>query len=321
MSQPPRRKLSQSEVAALVDGLKELEADAPQGAYKTYRFGQDNQAMLGDFHGLRMINERFCRIARSVFLPFLRIHPRISGFPPEVKPFARYCDEQDNFTSLTFSRIEELRGTQLIVMNPGFISVMTDAYFGGDIRNPVARRGEFTATETRVIELLTEGLNAALSQAWRDLTPLTFTVQSREENLQFATFVEAKETVVVCAFLVQLPGTEPASIDIIYPLQALKPIAPQLRSRTQSDRVAEDIGWKARLERAMLQVPLQVTARLAEPAVPLAVIDRAAPGDTLPVALDPDLHLLVEDLPLFAAELGDVAGRSALSLTRAAAPR
>ena len=320
MSLPPRRKLSQSEVAALVDGLKELESDGTDAEYKLYRFGQDNQSILGDFHGLRMINERFCRIARSVFLPFLRIHPRISGFPPEVKPFSRYCDEQDNFTSLTFSRIDELRGTQLIVLNPSFISLMTDAYFGGDIRNPVSRRNEFTATEARVIELLTESLNEALSQAWKDLTPLTFRVQTREENLQFATFVEAKETVVVCSFLVQLPGTEPASIDIIYPLQTLKPIASQLRSRMQSDRVAEDIGWRAKLERAMLQVPLNVSARLAEPDVPLALLERAEEGDTLPVRIEPDLQLLVEDMPLFAAELGDVAGRSALSLTRTVTP-
>ena len=36
---------------------------------------------------------------------------------------------------------------------------------------------------------------------------------------------------------IQLPGTQPAAFDVIYPLQTLKPIAAQLRSRMQSDSV------------------------------------------------------------------------------------
>ncbi len=318
MAASPRTKLSRSEVAALVDGLKSLDSDPAEGGtkVKAYKFGRDNQAMLGDYHGLRIVNERFCRIARTVFQPFLRFQPRISGFPPEIKTFARYSDEQDNFISLTTSRIEELRGLQMIALEPSFVSLLTDAYFGGDITNSPQRRTEFTATETRVIEILTDGLNSALSQAWRDLMPLSFEVQGREENLQFATFVDAKDMVICCSFIIQLPGTDPANIDVIYPLQSLKAIAPQLRSRTQSDVIAEDKLWRSRLEQAVLAIPLDVTAQLCEPVVPLSMIDTATEGSTLPFTIAPDLRLLVEGQPLFEAELGDVAGRSAVSLGR-----
>lgn len=319
MARPPRNKLSSSEVAALVDGLKGLDSDAsdPGAKVRSYKLGHDNQAMLGDYHGLRMVNERFCRVARSVFLPFLRFHPRISGFPPEIKSFARYCDEQDNFTSLTLSRIEELRGVQMIVLSPSFVSLLTDAYFGGSLRSPTLRRQEFTATEARVIELVTEGLNKALAQAWRDLTALSFQIQSHEENLQFATFVDGKDMIVCCSFIMQLPGVDPANIDILYPVQTLKPIAPLLRSRAQSDILEEDLGWRARLERAVLSVPLDVSARLAEPVVALSELQNAQPGQLMTLDLAPDLRLLVEGQPLFEAELGDIAGRSAVSLKRA----
>jgi flagellar motor switch protein FliM len=314
----PPRKLSSTQVAALVDGLKDLD-DAPSGGtanVRAYRFGSDNRGILGDTYGLRMINERFCRLARAVFLPFLRFHPRISSFPPEVKSFDSYSDGLDNFVSLTISRIEPLRGTQLVVLHPSFVSLLTDAYYGGSIRNAPSRRTEFTATENRVIEIVTQGLNKMLEMAWRDLTPLSFHVQSREENLQFATFVESSDLVVNCSFLIQLPDTDPASIDVLYPLQALKPLAAQLRSRMQSDVVEEDYTWRERLERAVKQVPLTLTARLAEPMLPLGRLGEVAPGRIVPVDLTPRPELLVEDMPVFSAEVGEVAGRAAVNLIR-----
>ncbi|SPF80087.1 Flagellar motor switch protein FliM [Pseudoprimorskyibacter insulae] len=311
-------KLSSNEVAALVDGLKNLDAgEGGDGSHiRPYKFGTDNRSILGDYYGLRMINERFCRLARSVFLPFLRMHPRISSFPPEVKTFDHYCDELENFVSLTTSKIDELRGSQMIVLAPNFVSLLTDAYYGGAIQNLPTRRTEFTATETRVIEIVTNGLNKALEMAWRDLTHLTFQATNHEENLQFATFVESSELVVNCSFIIQLPDTDPANLDILYPLQTLKPLAAQLRSRMQSDLVDDDITWRQRLERAVMNVPLEITARLADPTVNLAQLNGLKPGKLVTCDLKPNPTMLVEGSPMFAADLGEVGGRSALSITR-----
>ena len=74
-----------------------------------------------------------------------------------------------------------------------------------------------------------------LERAWHDLMPITLTEQSREVNPQFASFVDNSEMVIICSFVVQLPGVDAATFDIIYPLQTLKPIASQLRSRVQSE--------------------------------------------------------------------------------------
>jgi flagellar motor switch protein FliM len=309
-------KLSSNEVAALVDGLMNLDGgEGGDGSnVRPYKFGSDNRSILGDYYGLRMINERFCRLARSVFLPFLRMHPRISSFPPEVKTFDHYSDELENFVSLSISKIDELRGSQMIVLPPNFVSLLTDAYYGGTIQNLPTHRNEFTATENRVIEIVTDGLNKALEAAWKDLTTLTFQAQSHEENLQFATFVESQELVVNCSFIIQLPDTDPANLDILYPLQTLKPLAAQLRSRMQSDLVDEDVTWRNRLERAVMNVPLNLTARLAEPDVELRHFGHITPGKTVPCDLSPKPQLLVEGLPMYHAELGDVAGRAAVSL-------
>ena len=111
----PSRKLSSEEVNALMEGLKsgDLSAsttikDGKEIEYKTFQFGSDDLSLLGDYYALRLINERFARTVRSVFLPLLRVQPRISSFPPEVKSYEEYSSGLDAFMSMTNSRIDDI---------------------------------------------------------------------------------------------------------------------------------------------------------------------------------------------------------------------
>ena len=315
------KKLTSEEVDALIAGLGDdseaLDSVSSVEALevKPFSFGSDDLSLLGDYYALRMINERFCRFARSVFLPMLRIQPRISSFPPEVKTFDEYSADADSFMSLTTSRLEELRGNSLLVVAPNFISLLTNAYYGGTAVRPLRRvPGEFTATEQRVIEIISGGLMTAMQNAWKDLTPVSFAIQSHEENMQFASFVDNSETVIVCTFLVQLPGSEPATFDVVYPLQTLKPIASLLRSRVQSEFVTEDLSWRQKLERAILNIPLVVTAELARPKVSMKNLLNLQDGDTFPMQVNNGIKVLVEGKTLFNAELGQVGPQAALYL-------
>ena len=317
------RKLTPEEVEALIEGLGAGSGSSSgllngsDAEVRPFMFGSDDLSLLGDYHALRMINERFCRMARSVFLPFLRIQPRISSFPPEVKTFDLYVQESDTFVSLTTSRMEELRGSQLMVIQPSFISLLTDSYYGGTTVQALKRyQGEFTATEQRIIEIVTEGLIQSLQTAWRDLLTVTIGVQGREENIQFASFVDGSDTVIVCSFVVQLPRGEPAQFDVIYPLQTLKPIASQLRSRVQSDFVQDDMSWRQKLEQAILNIPLQLTAEIAQPTTSLRNLIHLQEGDVYPMQLHDGIRVKVEDRAIFEAQLGQVGAQTALNLTR-----
>ena len=59
---------------------------------------------MGDYYALRLINERFARMVRGIFLPMLRLQPKINPFPPEVKTYDEYSAGLENFMSLTTSR-------------------------------------------------------------------------------------------------------------------------------------------------------------------------------------------------------------------------
>ena len=314
------RKLTSEEVDALMDGLQgsdyEVQADvADSSEVRSFQFGEDDLSLMGDYYALRLINERFARHARSVFLPMLRLQPRISPFPPEVKTFDEYCEGIDNFMNLNISRMEELRGPMLLTLGPKFISTLTASFYGGSIYQPDQKRTEFTSTEERVIELVYEGLSECLSAAWTDLMPVALTYQGREVNPQFASFVDGGELVIICAFLIQLPNGDSVNMDVVYPLQTLKPIASQLRSRMQSD-TSDDVSWRERMEHAILNIPLNVTALLGEPVMSMGQLIRLQSGDVVPIQVNEGIELRVENNPIFLADIGEVSGQAAISLTK-----
>lgn len=314
------RKLTSEEVDALMEGLSETSHEVPIDVsssqdVRSFQFGEDDLSLMGDYYALRLINERFARSARSVFLPMLRVQPRISPFPPAVKTFDEYCESIGSFMNLNVSRMEELRGPILLTLGPQFISTITASYYGGSINQPDHKRTEFTTTEERVIEILHEGLSETLSNAWTDLMPVTLVPQGREVNPQFASFVDGNELVIICAFLIQLPSGASMNMDVVYPLQTLKPIASQLRSRVQSD-TSDDVSWREKMENAILSIPLHVTALLGEPLVSMGRLIRLQSGDVVSVNVQDGIRVCVEDTPIFVAEMGEVSGQVAVSLSK-----
>jgi flagellar motor switch protein FliM len=64
---------------ALISGLDDQVDQANSGSgskdadVKEFDFGSDDLSLLGNYYALRVINERFSRMSRAVFLPMLKV--------------------------------------------------------------------------------------------------------------------------------------------------------------------------------------------------------------------------------------------------------
>jgi flagellar motor switch protein FliM len=314
------RKLNNEEVAALIDGLTDGVLDAGTGVnpdtdYKPFVFGGDDTGLLGDLYTLRLINERLGRQMRNVLLPMLRFSPRIATLPPDTKRFETYLAGLDSFLSLNTARVDALKGTILLTIPPRLVSILVNSFFGGRGDSPVTRATEFTPTEERIIQIVVDGCLRSLEDAWREIFPVSFDFIGSETNPAFTSFIEAQDMVVICSFVVQLPFATPAAIDIIYPLQALKQIAPLLRSKIQGVGDGHDDGWARKLQDSLLDTQLEFSPRIAEPTITLSELMRLKPGMVVDIPAFEEVKVFVEGQSLFRATIGERDGRMAVSIT------
>jgi flagellar motor switch protein FliM len=283
-------------------------------------FGTATPQLGGELGMLGLLHERFVRALRRAFLPVLGLQPRVSLGRIEARAYDDYVSgEAGHPVCFNIVRVEPLRGNMLIALPPGLVAALVDAFFGGSARPGARSHTEFTPTEERVIQRLVEGICAGLSRTWADIADLRFTYVGTEANAQLAMLLENDDSVLLCPFAVEVEGEE-QTIDLLYPLQMLKPLLPALRSKVQAERVEGNTSWRARLTAALLDVPVSVRAVLAEPTVPLGTLGRLAPGDTIPLQIGSDLRLMAGRTPLGLGALGEADGVSAVRFkTRAAA--
>lgn len=318
-------RLSEDEIDALLSDVAPGVADVPspnQSATKSigaHVFGAAAPQLTGELGALGILHERFARSLRCSFLPLLRYQPKVALGRIESRAYDDYVSGQHGeLVCFNIVRVEPLRGNCLIAVPPKLVSAMVDGFFGGKARLGTRAQAEFTSTEERVIQRLVEGMCAGLARAWEDVSTLRFAYVGTESNAQLAIFLETDDAVLTCPFTIELEDGE-IVVDVLYPVQMLKPLLPTLRSKVQAERIESSADWRERMIAALLEVPIPLRAVLAEPVAPLGALARLAPGDTLPIMVGDDVRLLAGAWPIAGGTLGAARGLAALQLTRIAA--
>ena len=159
-----------------------------------------------------------------------------------------------------------------------------------------------------------EGATGTLNEAWKEVYPAQFEFMTSEMNPSFLSFLEGTEQVVVCSFAIQLPFAKQAVVEIVYPLQMLKQIAPLLRSKVQRVGDNRDENWARRLRDAVMDVTLEIAPRVAEPTVDMTQLLRLKPGTIVSIDAFADIPIYIDGQAIFTAKMGEKDGKMAVSL-------
>jgi flagellar motor switch protein FliM len=317
--------LSQDEIDALLHGVDsgavstEPEPVDP-GVARAYDFASQDRIIRGRMPTLEMVNERFVRLWRIGLFNLIRRSADLSVRGIDLIKFGDYMHSLYVPTNLNLIRFKPLRGTGLIVFEPKLVFSVVDNFFGGDGRYPTRIEGrEFTATEMRVIQLLLKQTFADLVEAWAPVMNVEFDYINSEINPHFANIVTPREYVVVSRFHVELDGGG-GEVHVTLPYSMLEPIRELLDAGIQSDRIDRDESWNTTLRQQLLDAEVSVSSVLARKRIDLRQLTRLKVGDILPIELDPNIPICVEDIPVFTGQFGLANGRNAVKLTRTRPP-
>src|SRR5262245_26359382 len=103
-----------------------------EGEVRQFDFQNQMRIVRGRMPTLEMINDRFARLFRTNLYTLLRRSPEVAVNPIEMKKFGEYVHSLHVPTSLNMVRINPLRGTALVLLEPRLVFSIVDNFFGGN---------------------------------------------------------------------------------------------------------------------------------------------------------------------------------------------
>jgi flagellar motor switch protein FliM len=309
--------LNQDEVDALLNGMDSgAVSTAPPpdpDNVRQYDFGKELRIVRGRMPTLEMINERFARLFRASLYNLLRRTPEIAVGPVQLKKFGEYVHTLHLPTSLNLVKLNPLRGTGLIVVDPKLVFALVDNFFGGNGRHTKIEGRDFTATESRIISMVLKYVFTDLREAWSHIAALDIEYLSSEMNPHFASIVSPTEIVVITSFRIELEGGG-GDLHITVPYSMIEPMRDLLDSGVQSDRVEKDERWLLSMREEIEDADIELISVLGYTTVSLAELINLKPGDIVPCDFVGRVQVFAEDVPIFRGALGVSRGQLAVKV-------
>ncbi|MCD9523147.1 flagellar motor switch protein FliM [Photobacterium carnosum] len=311
--------LTQDEIDALLHGVDEPEDDAnddDQGSVITaFDFSSQDRIVRGRMPTLELINERFARHMRISLFNMLRKTAEVSINGVQMIKFGEYQNTLYVPTSLNMVRFRPLKGTALITMEARLVFILVENFFGGDGRFHAKIEGrEFTPTERRIVQMLLKLVFEDYREAWSPVMSVEFEYIDSEVNPTMANIVSPTEVIVVSSFHIEIDGGG-GDFHVVMPYSMVEPIRELLDAGVQSDKMDTDVRWSHALRDEIMDVPVNLRAKLLDIDISLRDLMELQTGDVIPITMPETATIFVEDLPTYRAKMGRSGDNVALKIT------
>ncbi|MGL4715860.1 MAG: flagellar motor switch protein FliM, partial [Aeromonas sp.] len=279
--------LSQDEIDALLHGVDDVEEEAigtvDDSGVTQFDFSSHDRIVRGRMPTLELVNERFARHMRISLFNMMRRTAEVSINGVQMLKFGEYVHTLFVPTSLNMVRFRPLKGTALITMEARLVFILVENFFGGDGRYHAKIEGrEFTPTERRIIQMLLKLVFEDYKDAWAPVMDVGFEYLDSEVNPAMANIVSPTEVIVVSSFHIELDGGG-GDIHVAMPYSMLEPIRELLDAGVQSDKGDTDVRWSKALRDEIMDVKVELRAKLLETELTLRELMELQPGDIIPV--------------------------------------
>lgn len=312
--------LSQEEVDALLKGVNgdQDDAAAPEetSGVRTYNLATQERIVRGRMPTLEIINERFARLLRVGLFNFLRRSAEVSVGSVRVSKYSEFIRNLVVPTNLNLIHMKPLRGTALMVFDPGLVFLLVDNLFGGDGRFHTRVEGrDFTQTEQRIILRILDIVFEAYTKSWEPVFPVEFEYIRSEMNTQFANIATPNEVVVSSTFTVEL-GSVSGQIHFCMPYSMIEPIRDALTSSLQGEALEVDKRWIRLMTQQIQVAEVELVAVLGTGRASFDDILNMKVGDIIPLNVPEQIQATVDGVPVMDCTYGVLNGQYALKVEK-----
>src|SRR5215831_8060230 len=207
----------------------------------------------------------------------------------------------------------------LFTIDSSLIYSIIDVLLGGR-RGQTAIRVEgrpYTTIETSLVKRMIEVVLADAEQAFRPLSPVTFTIDRLETNPRFAAISRPANAAILVRLRIDMEERG-GNIELLLPYATIEPIRGVLLQMFMGEKFGRDPIWEGHFATEVAQAEIAVDAVLYESDIPLKQLMTLKVGDTLPLDMRADALVSVRcgSVTLTEGRMGRVGDRVAIRVTK-----
>ncbi len=288
---------------------------------QVYDFKRPERVSKDQMRALEALHEGFGRNFGAALSGYLRTIIEVSVAHIEQLTYSEFIHSLPNPTCFNLLKAEQLDGQMCLEISPLIIYPIIDRLLGGSNADLFIPQRPLTQIEQRLVQRITDRAMHFLSEAWSNLTPVSFSLQDFESNPQLVQIVPPNETVVVVGFELRM-GNRAGTMSLCIPYNVIEPVMTQLSAQswfTYQRRASHDDSLK-KVSRTVSTASVEMRAVLAKTRISLQELLTLQPGDliTTEKPVTGDVLLQIEGKNKYFAKLGKMRGKRALQIVRIA---
>jgi flagellar motor switch protein FliM len=240
----------------------------------------------------------------------------------EQLTYSEFIHSLPNPTCFNLLKAEQLEGQLCLEISPLIIYPIIDRLLGGSNADLFIPQRPLTQIEQRLVQRITDRATHHLSEAWSNLTPVTFKVEDFESNPQLVQIVPPNETVVVIGFELKM-GNRAGTMSLCIPYNVIEPIMGVLAAQnwfSYQRKGGQDDHLK-KLTRNVSNAKVEMRAFLAQTTITMSELLALQVGDVITTDknVERDVLIQIEGKNKFFGKIGQFRGGRAVSVSRVCA--
>ncbi|MCP1831875.1 flagellar motor switch protein FliM [Bradyrhizobium sp. USDA 4532] len=268
---------------------------------------------------LEIVFDRLVRLMTTSLRNFTSDNVEVSLDRITSVRFGDYMNSIPLPAVLSVFKAEEWENFGLATVDSSLIYSMIDVLLGG-------RRGQtqlriegrpYTTIETNLVKRLVEVVLSDAEQAFRPLSPVTFTIDRLETNPRFAAISRPANAAILVRLRIDMEDRG-GNVELLLPYATIEPIRNVLLQMFMGEKFGRDPIWEGHFATEVAQAEISVDAVLYEADIPLKELMKLKVGDTLPLDIRSDTLVSVRcgNVTLTEGRMGRVGDRVAIRVTK-----
>ncbi len=209
-----KRVLTQQEIDAVFHGSGE--ARESRSDVLAFDFNRLDRLPKSQLRALHLVHENFVRNLASSLSAYLRSYVALNLVSMEQMSYAEFQEGLANPTCIAYIGMAPYEATSVMELNMSLVFQLIELLLGSKGSSPAPVQRKITDIEKKLVQTLMRVVLRDLSEAWKSVADVAFSIQSLASEPQLLYVIAPGEAVIVIAIEVRV-GTTSGLMNLAIP--------------------------------------------------------------------------------------------------------